>query len=59
MARKFKVLWHEEGRAHVIFGEEVADADPVFLSFRLQDGHTIRLNKVAIIKIEEAERYGQ
>ena len=53
MARKFKVLWHEEGKAHVIFGEEVANDDPFFLTFRLLDGHMIRLNKNAIVKVEE------
>jgi hypothetical protein len=53
MARRFKIVWNEGLQPHVVYGEPLNEEDPLFMSFRLSDGHTIRLNKVAVVKIEE------
>lgn len=53
MARRVKIVWHEGNQPHVVYGEPLNEEDPLFISFRLSDGHTLRLNKAAVVKIEE------
>jgi hypothetical protein len=53
MAQRVKIVWHEGNQPHVVYGEPLNEEDPLFISFRLSDGHTLRLNKAAVVKIEE------
>jgi len=50
---KVKVVWNEGDKAHAIVATPTETADPDFLRFILSDGRVIRLQKAAIIKLEE------
>lgn len=56
MGVRLKIVWTEGREPHVVFGEQLDDPDPQFLSFQLSDGHRLRLNKAVIAKIEEVGR---
>jgi len=50
---KLKVVWNEGGQAHAIVATPTENADADFLQFILADGRVIRLQKSAIVKLEE------
>ena len=52
MARKTKVVWNEGKEAHAVWATPVGEEDG-FLKFILPNGAILRLQKSAIVKIEE------
>ena len=50
---KVKIVWNEGNEAHAIVATPLENTDPDFLQFILADGRMIRLNKDAIVKVEE------